>query len=256
LNYITNYKLFNIAEKAADSAAITALDFIQNSGIISNSGKDIKTLADEKMNEVIFSYLTPTEIPIISEESNNIEFKIADKCWIIDPLDGTFNFTRGYPFFSVSIALWVDNKPKIAVIKDISNSVTYCANEGAGATLNGIFIKVSNTLNVNNGILTTGFPSGGDYSSETLMNFVSNVQKFKKVRAVGSASLMLCHVAQGICDVYYENDIYLWDIAAGVLLVQEAGGKIYMKRKGNSLKYEVLASNKLIFDEACKLLVK
>ena len=256
MDYITNYKIINIAEKAAASAAITALEFYQNSGIISNTEKDIKTLADEKMNEVIFSHLIPTEIPIISEESNNIELKISDKCWIIDPLDGTFNFTRGYPFFSVSIALWEENNPKIAVIKDISSSVTYSANEGEGATMNGIFIKVSNTLNVNNAILTTGFPSGGDYSSENLMNFVSNVQKFKKVRAVGSASLMLCHVAQGICDVYYENDIYLWDIAAGVLLVKEAGGKIYMKRKGNSWKYEVLASNKFIFDEACKLLVK
>ena len=81
------------------------------------------------------------------------------------------------------------------MIKDISSSITYCANEGEGATMNGIFIKVSNTLNVNNAILTTGFPSGGDYSSENLMNFVSNVQKFKKVRAVGSASLMLCHLA-------------------------------------------------------------
>lgn len=256
MNFIANYKIINLAEEAADSAAKTALEFYQNSGIISNTEKDIKTLADEKMNEVIFSYLTPTEIPIISEESNNFEVKISDKCWIIDPLDGTFNFTRGYPFFSVSIALWEENNPKIAVIKDISSSVTYCANAGEGSTMNGHFIKVSNTTNVNNAILTTGFPSGGDYSSENLMNFVSNVQKFKKVRAVGSASLMLCHVAQGICDVYYENDIYLWDIAAGVLLVKEAGGKIYMKRKGNTWKYEVLASNELIFEEACKLLVK
>lgn len=245
-----------IAEAAAVSAAKTAVNFYQNSGIISNSEKDIKTLADEKMNEVIYSHLLPTKIPIISEESNNFELKMYDNCWIIDPLDGTFNFTRGYPFFSVSIAFWEHNNPKIALIKDISNSITYLADEGGGATMNGISINVSNTLNVSNAILTTGFPSGSDYSSRNLINFVSNVQKFKKVRAIGSASLMLCHVAQGICDVYYENDIYLWDIAAGVLLVKEAGGTVYLKRKGNSFKYEILASNKFIFDEAFKLLVK
>ena len=116
--------------------------------------------------------------------------------------------------------------------------------------------NVSKTNNLMDAVLTTGFPSGGNYSTEYLLKFVSSVQEFKKVRSIGSASLMLCHVAIGICDAYYENDIYLWDIAAGVLLVKEAGGKIYMKRKGNTWKYEVLASNKLIFEEACKLLVK
>ena len=67
---------------------------------------------------------------------------------------------------------------------------------------------------------------------------------------------MLCHVAQGICDVYYENDIYLWDVAAGLLLVEEAGGKIYLRRKGNTWKYEVLASNSAVFEQASKLLIK
>jgi myo-inositol-1(or 4)-monophosphatase len=248
--------MLHIAELAAQAAVDVLADFFQDSGIVSNKDKDIKTLADEKMNEVIYSHLIPTGIPIISEESDNLGYLIPEKCWIIDPLDGTFNFTRGYPFYSVSIALWNEGIPAVAVIEDISNSISYSASQGNGSKMNMIPMQVSQTESLSNAILTTGFPSGGDYGTENLLSFVSKVQKFKKVRAIGSASLMLCHVAQGICDVYYENDIYLWDIAAGILLVEEAGGKIYLRRKGNSWKFEVLASNKLIFKEALNLLVK
>ena len=248
--------IIHIAELAAKSATSKALEFYHDSGIVSNIDKDIKTKADDKMNEVIYSYLLSTGVPIISEESEIVEKILPSKCWIIDPLDGTYNFTRGYPFFSVSIALWEDFRPVVAVINDISNSISYSASKGNGAKSNEIPMKVSQTSSINNAILTTGFPSGGNYATENLLDFVSSVQKFKKIRAIGSASIMLCHVAQGICDVYYENDIYLWDIAAGILLVEEAGGKVYLKKKANSWKYEVLASNQLIFKEAFDALIK
>ena len=90
---------------------------------------------------------------------------------------------------------------------------------------------------------------------QNLFSFIENVQKFKKIRAIGSASLMLAYVAEGVFDVYYEKDIYIWDVASGLSLVKEAGGMIFFK-KTNEFKYEVLASNKLIFDEAKHLLIK
>lgn len=248
--------MLNIAEAAAQAAANVARDFIQDAGIVSNRDKDIKTLADERMNEVIYSHLLPTGIPIISEESDANGDLIPSRCWIIDPLDGTFNFTRAYPFYGVSISLWENGKPVIGIVKDISNSISYSAEKGKGSRMNDKPVHVSSTDRLNNSILTTGFPSGSNYSTEYLMTFVSGVQKFKKVRAIGSASLMLCHVAQGICDVYYENDIYLWDVAAGILLVEEAGGKVYLRRKGNTWKYEVLASNDSVHEEASELLIK
>jgi myo-inositol-1(or 4)-monophosphatase len=248
--------MLNIAEIAAQAAAEVATDFIQDAGIVSSREKDIKTLADEKMNEVILSHLLPTGIPIISEESDSNGASIPSQCWIIDPLDGTFNFTRAYPFYGVSVSLWENDGPVIGVVKDISNSISYSAEKSNGAQMNGKPIHVSSTNKLSNAVLTTGFPSGGDYSTDYLLAFVSSIQKFKKVRAIGSAALMLCHVAQGICDVYYENDIYLWDVAAGLLLVKEAGGKIYLRRKGNTWKYEVLASNAEIFEEASALLIK
>lgn len=248
--------MLNIAENAAQAAVNVAREFIQDAGIVSSRDKDIKTLADEKMNDVIYAHLLPTGIPIISEESNSNGTLIPFKCWIIDPLDGTFNFTRAYPFYGVSISLWENDEPVIGVVKDISNSIGYSVEKGNGSKMNDTPIRVSTTEMLRNAVLTTGFPSGGDYSTDYLLSFVSSVQKFKKVRAIGSAALMLCHVAQGICDVYYENDIYLWDVAAGLLLVEEAGGKIYLRRKGNTWKYEVLASNALVFEQASALLIK
>ena len=252
----TNNFLLDTAVHAVEAAAKAAEEFIYDPGIVLNINKDIKTVADERMNEAIFKILLPTEIPIISEESNIIGVNIPEVCWIIDPLDGTFNFTRGYPFFSVSIALWKDGSPQVGVIKDISNSFLYTSHIGMGAKINEQNMKVSKTETIEKAVLTTGFPSGGNYETNHLMNLVSQIQKFKKIRAIGSASIMLSHVAQGICDVYYEDDIYLWDIAAGILLVEESGGKIFLKRKGNSWKFEVLACNELIYNDAYNLLIK
>lgn len=247
--------MLDFAQLATKSASKVSHEFLKDSGVVLNEKKDIKTMADEKMNDIIISILNDSFIPIISEESNNAMLTLPKKCWIIDPLDGTFNFTRGYPFYGVSIALLEKSKTVLSVVEDISSSKTYYALKGEGAKMNNENIKVSLTSCISDAILTTGFPSGGNYTTENLLSFINSVQKFKKIRAIGSASIMLCHVAQGICDVYYENDIYLWDIAAGILIVEEAGGRIYMKQNGNSLKYEVLACNKLIFDQAFELLV-
>lgn len=251
-----NYQeMLKIAIRASKMAYNIANEFVLDARILTNIDKDVKTLADEKINEVICQQLLSTKIPIISEEFDNSFSSIPDKCWIVDPLDGTFNFTRGYPFYSVSIALWISGKPVLAIIRDLSSKNIYSSIIDEGATLNLNHINVSKTNKLMDAVLTTGFPSGGNYNTEYLLKFVSSVQEFKKVRAIGSASLMLCHVAKGICDAYYENDIYLWDIAAGILMVEEAGGKVFLRKKNNSLKYEVLATNKEIYEDAYKLLI-
>ena len=113
---------------------------------------------------------------------------------------------------------------------------------------------LSEVSEIKEAILATGFPSGANYQTKDINVFVRNVQLFKKVRAVGSAALMLSYVSAGIFDVYYENDIYLWDVAAGLALVEGAGGRIYY-RQNSGMKYEVLASNKNIFDQVKSLLI-
>ena len=246
--------LLKIAERAASEAQKIAFGYRSDAQVLSSIYKDIKTQADLEMNECIIQVLKSTNIPIISEEMENTFDIIPARCWIIDPLDGTYNFSRRFPCSGISISLWENNEPVLGVIKDIFTNSTFSCRSNNGSFQDGVVIKVSEVSEVKDSILATGFPSGASYLTNDLAAFVKNVQSFKKVRAIGAASLMLSYVSAGIFDAYYENDIYLWDIAAGLALVKEAGGKIYYRQK-SGMKYEVLASNRSIFDEAKSLLI-
>ncbi|MBT9485460.1 inositol monophosphatase [Sediminibacterium sp.] len=244
----------DIVLHALDKARDVALTYFDNPGILTNELKDIKTLVDLKMNECILNELSSTGFPIISEESDWKHKAVPQSGWIVDPLDGTLNFTRKFPCVGISIAFMVDGIPTHGFVKDIFNNITYAANLNEGATKNGIAMNVSGESQLNNAILSTGFPSGANYDTSALMHFVSNVQEFKKIRALGSASLMLCLVAEGVFDVYHEKGIYLWDVAAGIALVKASGGKYLLTKMDDPYKYEVLASNSGIFEKALQKL--
>ena len=247
--------LLKIAEKTSIKASEIAKNFLKDAVVLSNQNKDIKTLADEEINDCIIIELKKTKISIISEEIDNGNIDFSKRCWIIDPLDGTLNFSRQFPCSSISIALWDNFMPTLGLVKNIFDGSSYTSFLNQGTKKNNHYVNVSQVSDINNAVLATGFPSGANYESENLLSFVKNVQKFKKIRAIGSASLMLAYVAEGVFDVYYEKDIFLWDVAAGLSLVKEAGGIVYFK-KMTGLKYEVLASNKVIFEDAKKLLIK
>ena len=245
----------SIAKRAAFEAHTIGSSFKTNAGVLSSNFKDIKTLADLKMNDCIIGHLQSTNIPILSEEIEIIDNQLPDQCWIIDPLDGTYNFSRGYSCSAISIGLWKKNVPVLGVVMDVFTKDVYYSSD-QNCLLNEQFISVSQVLRAEDAILATGFPSGASYATDDLMQFVKNVQVFKKVRALGSASLMLSYVASGVFDVYYEKDIYLWDVAAGLSLVKEAGGEIYYRRRAGKMKYEVLAANSTLFPEVKSLLIK
>ena len=247
--------LEQIAVNTSNKAYLIALKFISDAVVLSSKNKDIKTLADEEINQCILNELKSTGIPLISEEINNQNTDIYKQCWIIDPLDGTLNFSRQFPCSSISIALWDNAMPTLGLVKNIFDDSLYTSYINKGTKKNNHYVNVSQISDISNAVLATGFPSGANYESENLISFVKNVQKFKKIRAIGSASLMLAYVAEGVFDVYYEKDIYLWDVASGLSLVKEAGGMIFFK-KTDGFKYEVLASNKLIFSKAKELLIK
>ncbi len=240
---------------ALDKAMDLALSYFDNPGILTNELKDIKTLVDLKMNEFILNELSGMGFPILSEESDCKHKAINLTGWIVDPLDGTLNFTRKFPCVGISIAFMVDGIPTHGFVKDIFNNISYITNLNGRATKNGIAMNVSGVSQLSNAILSTGFPSGANYSTSELMHFVSNVQEFKKIRALGSASLMLCLVAEGVFDVYYEKGIYIWDVAAGIALVNASGGKYKLNKMSEPYKYEVLASNSEIFENALQKLI-
>jgi myo-inositol-1(or 4)-monophosphatase len=248
-------KYLDLSFEAMRIASQLSLRFHKNAGILTQINKDVKTIADIQINEAIINVLKKSNLPIISEEGDSNTFLKNDLYWVIDPLDGTYNFTRGFPIANISIALMSFDKPVIGVIKDLFSNNLWYAFDGGGCYFNNKLIKVSNIANISEAMLSTGFPSGSSYEKNELNRLLENIKVFKKIRMLGAASSMLCYVASGSFDVYYENDIYIWDVAAGLCLIREAGGEIFMRKNLDDHKYEVLATNKYIFSKAKELLL-
>lgn len=251
---INKEELLQVALKAVFEAKNISLKVSHDFNILSSYFKDIKTRVDIEMNDVIISCLKSTGFPILSEERGGEN--LGNVYWIVDPLDGTLNFTRGFDCYSISISLWMNDSPQLGVVYDIGKNRVYTSKNNNGAWEGEKKIQVSTTNKIQEAILATGFPSGANYHTEILLSIVAKIQIFKKIRAIGSASLMLSLVASGVFDVYYEKDIYLWDVAAGLSLVKEAGGEYLIRKSGNDYRYEVLATNGLLFQECKNILFK
>jgi len=234
-----------LAEESARKAGELLLDnFSLDPGVSASDGKDIKTAADKAAETVILEGLSETGLPMLSEESG--AFGLDDlkaPCWIVDPLDGTFNFTRDFPICCVSIGLWADDAPVLGVIYDFINDTLYSGIVGVGAQKNGIPLHVSDVSDLADAALATGFPSARDYSDESLAACIRKVQEFKKIRMIGSAAMALVYVAAGNMDAYFEEDIWLWDVAAGLALVVAAGGKFRMTEVKCSWQVDISAWN-------------
>ena len=185
---------------------------------------------------------------ILAEESPAQEGKSLGR-WILDPLDGTTNYAHGLTTFCVSIAAEWDGKIVAGVIFAPALGDTYSAILGKGAMVNGRRISVSSTENLNDAMLSTGFSSRKDqWLAQELITFERMSRKANAVRRPGSAALDLAHVARGIFDGFWERGLAPWDIAAGSLLVQEAGGSA-TDFKGSPLALmgdEILCSNSRI----------
>ena len=168
---------------------------------------------------------------------------LDERYWVIDPIDGTANYFRGLDECCVSIALMEDNEALIGVIYNFNNNQMYTALKDHGAFLNDKKISVSDIDSKNKASITTGFPASE--TIESSMDFLKDLKGWKKVRMFGSAALSCAYVASGKCDYYAEKGVFLWDFAAGICLVKEAGGNISYSLIDND-RYEVIASNGLI----------
>lgn len=187
---------------------------------------------------------------ILAEESGHTGPRTPDNpLWVIDPLDGTTNFIHEFPIFCVSIALQVQGETILAVIFDPTRDELFSASRGQGAYLNHKKIKVSPTKNLKDSLLSTGFPF---LCHEVLEDYIQLFRVFCKnsrgIRRAGSAALDLCYLASGRFDGFWEFGLHPWDIAAGSLIVEEAGGLITnFEGKPLELKAQnILAGNKFI----------
>lgn len=239
--------LLNMALETAEKAARAVMkDLSKARKVRQEMRRDIKINADNELEKLIIESLNRnSNYPILSEESGNIkgEGGSSGYHWIVDPLDGSLNFSRGIPNSCISIALWNKNDPVLGVIFDFNRDEAFTAITGMGAWLNGKLIRVSKVNKMSKAVLCTGFPSDSRFASHELNNFVGDIRRFKKVRLLGSAALSLAYVACGRADFYWENGIKFWDVAAGLCLVKAAGGGIEFKKTEKENALNVKAAN-------------
>jgi myo-inositol-1(or 4)-monophosphatase len=209
---------------------------------------DLVTSFDRRADEILVQGLRQ-RFPshrILAEESGEHRGDPTAPCWIVDPLDGTTNFVHGLPWFSVSIACAIADEVRVGVVLVPALSWRFTAIRGRGATLNGQPLAVSQTDGLDRSLLSTGFPYDRRTSIENnLAQFVAFKRQVQGIRRTGSAALDLALVAAGRFDGYWEMKLSPWDIAAGMLLVQEAGGKVsdWRGHPVNLFRGEVLATN-------------
>lgn len=161
----------------------------------------------------------------LTEESGH-SGSVSDARWIIDPLDGTTNYTHALPLFAVSIALEVKGKLSVGVVYNPISGEMFAAEAGGGATLNGQLIHVSSQGQLRRSLIVTGIPYEASYLDDSLRLWDRFVRTSQGVRRLGSAALDLCWTAMGRFDGYYERGIHSYDIAAGCLILEEAGGTL------------------------------
>ena len=191
----------------------------------STDGREVKIKADVFLQDAIRRRLAITGIEVLSEEDSPEAFRAKDVFWILDPLDGSFNFHRGCGPHAVSLALWLNGRPEFGVIHRIDEGSTYWGGHEMGAFMDESPLKVSSTSTALHSVLATGLPSRGASNRDQLRHLGDLAADFAKVRMIGSASSSLTLVAQGAIDAYAEEDIMLWDVAAGAAIVQGAGGR-------------------------------
>jgi len=212
---------------------------------IESGPKDTKLQADvEAENLIKKSISSISKYPILAEESGKSVENLGDTFWVIDPLDGTANFSRDIPICCVSIGLVCNMKPILGVIYDFNNDDLYKANNiTKEAFLNNKEIEVSKIDNKNEAVLVTGLPVNTNYENDSLKKMIEDMQTWKKVRMIGSAAIASCYIASGKAELYKENGVFLWDIIAGAAIIESSGGNAKINNVKDNFQVDIVFSN-------------
>ena len=239
-------------EELAREAGALLLSFFGHVAVEYKGDADLVTQADRNSEKLIIERIRKKwpDHDLIGEEGSRRETG-SDFRWYVDPLDGTTNFAHGYPVFCVSIALEYKGERIAGVVYDPTRNELFAAGKGSGARLNGQPIHVSRTPRLVESLVATGFPSHKRHKNPNIHFYHQITLRSHGVRRAGSAALDLCTVACGRFDGFWEFNLNSWDTAAGVLLVEEAGGKVtsFSNQPFAIDSRQVLATNGLIHNE-------
>lgn len=210
----------------ANEAGACVLDFFRRGMAVSAKGEfDIVTEADRQSAAVISARLHAAfpDDAIVCEESGETEGS-SGRCWYVDPLDGTKNFAHGFAHFCTMLALEQDGALKVAVVHDAARGETFTAERGRGAWCNGVPIRVSQPAALGTALVVSGFPSSKRHAEMDPAPFFRVARAVQGLRRTGCTGLDLAYTARGRFDALWEWGLESWDIAAGILLLEEAGG--------------------------------
>ncbi len=256
--------LMNIMIRAAEKAARSLVrDFgeVEQLQVSRKGPADFVTAADKRSEEIIFEELKKVrpDFSFMMEESGEIKGKDTDNVWIIDPLDGTHNFMHGIPHWCISIALESKGRVDAGLVYDPVKDEMFCAERSGGAFVRGKRMRVSGRTSLESAVIAFGSAQldkdkQGIYLSE--VKAVSSIAPM--VRRFGVAALDLCYVAAGRVEGYWERDIHPWDVAAGVLMVKEAGGFVTsIDNQDNPVHSgNIIAGNQSVYSDIRKLVRK
>ena len=244
-------------KKVVISAGKKALSFFKKDKsliFLRGQSKEVVTKYDKILDKFIISQIEKffPKDSILTEESGLIQ-KSKENLWIVDSLDGSSNFANQNPLFSISIAFFKNKKPILSAVFAPALDEFYFAKEGKGAFLNGKRIFVSKIKNLSQSYIV--YCEGGEKNRERVAKILSKIfPKVKDIRKIGSAGIESCWVAAGKVDAFFTTQIEIWDVAAGILIVREAGGKItdFEGKNWKLKKQNLIFSNKFLHQEILK----
>ena len=259
-----NSPQINLLTKACMKASRSLIrDFgeIENLQVSTKAPGDFVSSSDKKTEKILIDELRKAhpEYGIVTEESGIINKSNNKNRWIIDPIDGTLNFLNGIPQFAISIGYEENYEIKCGIIFNPITNEMFFAEKGNGAFLNNSRIRVSNKKKIEDALLVTGGPKQSSKIKEKIFQeYVDISKKVSNVRKFGSAALDMAYVASGRFDGFWQRELNYWDIAAGVIIIKEAGGFInfFEEDKQNPLKKNIIASNSNIHEKLKGLIKK
>ena len=244
MNSISPY--LNVMIKACEKASkVIIRDFgeIENLQVSKKGPRDFVTKTDKKVEKILMEELSKAKknYSFITEESGKIKNSNEDACWIIDPIDGTINFMHGIPHFAISIALRINDELKCGLVFDPIKNEMFYAEKKSGAYFNNHRVRVSSKINLEECLFTSN-SDGVKYATPKL-----------NMRNTGCTALDLAYVGAGRLDGFFHNNINIWDIAAGVLIIDEAGGKVSDISKFGDEAIDIRASSGNIYQKMLEI---